>query len=1203
MQVSGALCGALSVSMGLVLWPGAEGRAAAEGPADDYLSGGLFDRIEAYTLAWGELGIDTAVRPTDGRAPQPLRIGDRTFTRGLGHHASGEIVVDLSGEFETFEADVGVQWQDGGTGTVVFRVLADGVEIYDSGTMTERDPARHVAVSVAGVDELELVVTDAGDGITCDCANWANARLVRGTQPSRAAAERFDAAPFGQVVKSDPARVAGTQASRVEEFPAADVYLTQEILPSRDGLYAVPQWPDGRGAIGLQWAERRFVREVGICLPREARTMAGKVRAQYWAGESLWQGQWQPLDGETVFEGPWLVTRAFWRGDPETRRRGTQKIRWVFDADALPAEVSGFRARTRSRWREVSLEFRAAPAGPNAGGRVEIHNGWAIAAAEPVRVVNWDMAQCLRVTVRATRPRSSRSDATVLRLTCPDGAFALAVDDVLEEGWAYVPAFGVLVADATRAPSLDAVRSQLSRVSSYLDQVRARPDQTFQQAMAHVHRDVQDHGPTMLSLACDDCKFVADEDGTLGRYREGQVHPSYEIRATPQFGSTAAKRQGRRLYRGWYPVPEITFADGPVTYTQRAFVAPFGAPPTDTRVGRHRSIGMAQVVLANESGASAPVRLALEFAADSEPRLALDRLADGDGVVALQGDRLVALFQRESGPELSVMTNGTRVVVSGELPARSSAEWTLALPGWTVGAGSRAFSGRAQERLADTMAYWDSVLGSAMAVELPDELLTNVIRASQVHCLMAARNEGDGARISPWISSDRYGPLESEANSIVLGMDQFGHHAFSRASLDYFIARYNPAGFLTTGYTLMGTGWHLWVLGEHHSLTGDDDWLRSHADDVARVCRWIVAQRAKTEGVDAHGERTPESGLVPPGVVADWGMYAYRFCMEAHYCAGLRDAARALTAIGHPDGPAFAAEAEAFRDDLVRAYRWAQARTPAMRVSDGTFTPGVPSMVHCFGKTGEFFAGEDWNRSWAGDVEIGPHHLAALGLMDPASRDVDGMVATLEDYWFLQDGMGAYPGEASRADWYHLGGFSKVQPYYTRVAEIHALRDDVKPFIRAYFNAIPSLLNCENLSFWEHFHNTGGWNKTHETGWFLTQTRTMLVTERGSELWLAPFVTSNWLRPGMSVSVRRAPTRFGPVSYVIRAAAENVIEATIDPPVRSAPEALVIRIRHPRGRQLKRVWINGTEHKGFDPAREWVRLTPSRERIHVRAEF
>ena len=72
----------------------------------------------------------------------------------------------------------------------------------------------------------------------------------------------------------------------------------------------------------------------------------------------------------------------------------------------------------------------------------------------------------------------------------------------------------------------------------------------------------------------------------------------------------------------------------------------------------------------------------------------------------------------------------------------------------------------------------------------------------------------------------------------------------------------------------------------------------------------------------------------------------------------------------------------------------------------------------------------------------------------------------------------------------------------------------------------PSLLSLENLSFWEHFHNTAGWNKTHETGWFLCQSRIMLVQERGDELWLAPFATSAWFKDGQRIAVTRGTNAF-----------------------------------------------------------------------------
>ena len=41
-------------------------------------------------------------------------------------HAQGVVTIDLGGEYETFEAAVGLQWQTGKTkGSVVFQVFVD----------------------------------------------------------------------------------------------------------------------------------------------------------------------------------------------------------------------------------------------------------------------------------------------------------------------------------------------------------------------------------------------------------------------------------------------------------------------------------------------------------------------------------------------------------------------------------------------------------------------------------------------------------------------------------------------------------------------------------------------------------------------------------------------------------------------------------------------------------------------------------------------------------------------------------------------------------------------------------------------------------------------------------------------------------------------------------------------------------------------
>jgi len=207
-----------------------------------------------------------------------------------------------------------------------------------------------------------------------------------------------------------------------------------------------------------------------------------------------------------------------------------------------------------------------------------------------------------------------------------------------------------------------------------------------------------------------------------------------------------------------------------------------------------------------------------------------------------------------------------------------------------------------------------------------------------------------------------------------------------------------------------------------------------------------------------------------------------------------------LAATGHPDAPALLADAKQYHADLLRAYQWTQARCPVVPLGNGTWVPNHPAMLDIFGNVEEMVPAEDANRSWAYSVEIGTHHMAANRLLGSNSAEVARMMDYLEDHQFLPIGLGDYPEETEPQ---RTSSISAALPRSSRITpgmrKFMLWRDDVKPFIRSYFNAVSSLVNEENLSFWEHFNNGGGWNKTHETGWFLCQTATMFVTERGDD--------------------------------------------------------------------------------------------------------
>jgi len=121
---------------------------------------------------YGTPQVNRAIRES------PLAIAGRKFDRGVGTHATSTLWVELSGRAERFDAFVGVDDAAGGNASVVFRILGDGRKLFDSGTMVPGTPAKEVNLDLRGVKTLLLQVTDAGDGIGFDHANWAEARFA-----------------------------------------------------------------------------------------------------------------------------------------------------------------------------------------------------------------------------------------------------------------------------------------------------------------------------------------------------------------------------------------------------------------------------------------------------------------------------------------------------------------------------------------------------------------------------------------------------------------------------------------------------------------------------------------------------------------------------------------------------------------------------------------------------------------------------------------------------------------------------------------------------------------------------------------------------------------------------------------------------------------------------------------------------------------
>ncbi|MGV9887614.1 NPCBM/NEW2 domain-containing protein [Streptomyces sp. NPDC003395] len=127
---------------------------------------------------WGPVERNTSNGESAAGDGRPITLGGVVYGKGLGVHAPSTVAYYTGRSCETVSADVGVDDEKGANGTVAFEVRADGRTVASTGVLTNAMPAQHLTADVSGAQVVELVVTDGGDGVDSDHADWADARLT-----------------------------------------------------------------------------------------------------------------------------------------------------------------------------------------------------------------------------------------------------------------------------------------------------------------------------------------------------------------------------------------------------------------------------------------------------------------------------------------------------------------------------------------------------------------------------------------------------------------------------------------------------------------------------------------------------------------------------------------------------------------------------------------------------------------------------------------------------------------------------------------------------------------------------------------------------------------------------------------------------------------------------------------------------------------
>jgi hypothetical protein len=144
----------------------------------------LSDRTPTFAMnGWGPWEKDRSNGEHVAGDGRVITLNGTTYTKGLGVHGPSELRFHLGGSCSSFTAQVGLDDEVANSGSVIFQVFADGgaTPRFDSGLMTGASTTKAVNVPLTGVNELRLVVTNGGDHIHYDHANWADAQINCGS--------------------------------------------------------------------------------------------------------------------------------------------------------------------------------------------------------------------------------------------------------------------------------------------------------------------------------------------------------------------------------------------------------------------------------------------------------------------------------------------------------------------------------------------------------------------------------------------------------------------------------------------------------------------------------------------------------------------------------------------------------------------------------------------------------------------------------------------------------------------------------------------------------------------------------------------------------------------------------------------------------------------------------------------------------------
>jgi hypothetical protein len=978
--------------------------------------------------------------------------------------------------------------------------------------------------------------------------------------------------------------------------------------------------------------------------------------------DTRWQGDWREVATERFRHGDTLyfeikpLTEA---ENPNAKNvpgyapslRKMLKLRVRFDEG--PVRYSALRAYGESRWNERQIDIETGCEGkPNAQVSVNAYNGEVIGSSmlpAPRRG--------LRLRVRYTEHPPESADRTVLTIRSGDNAFGVSMDDVLTKKDLYVRPFGIFIGDtASGATFRSYVESGRMRLGDdIISRVSREPEQSLERATSQIPELAMtsrsgSHRLRYYPLGFPGSreKYGLDYNGNLFiskksskamkedlagmRWEGDQIYFRVGTGDMPDFRERENSARQELLER-WLPLVTTRWENGGFLFEEQAYSTLLDAPLDDQQLrGDEPSVTFLKLVVRNSQPHAAKARV--WFTVSPREELRYDRglfLGTANSKGAYAHPRLRAALQASEGSIDIQSVPGRAAPLDAQSAAsyEQAAVWTIDLPPATSSALTitipfRTFESTGDQarirkfefgaRLDEMLDYWRKQGRAGVHMRVPDPDFNRFQLSVLQHILATSEKDlKTGYDICPCGTYD-YNMFANETALQVRLLDMRGLHELAWRCLRPIVelqgSKPAPGGFKDTsamfhgvrvdsdhdythsGYNL-NHGWILWALAEHYFLTQNKAWLRTVTPRMVRAADWVIQERQATKSYLEGGSPAPEYGLLPAGQLEDNEDFEYWFAVNGYAYRGLRATSEALADTDPGTSLHLAKEAAEYREHIRAAALRAMAITPIVPLRDGTWVPAIPPRTSLHGR----------DLGWIRNILYGSLTLVDCGFFTPNEPIATWILQDYEDNLFMAEDSMAVP----ERDWFSRGAIT-LQPNLVNTPAVYMERNQVPQALRALYNtfAVSYYRDLAAYTEWVPSLGVGGgpFFKTSDEAAFLTFLRLMLVREQGNRLCLNCGAPRQWLQDGAVIEILQAPTYLGHVSFRIESRAKDgFVDATITFPPDLRAQQVELHIRHPEGKKISTVQLEGKNWDGFDAADGSVVIPVSTGTRHIHAEY